>query len=164
MIVDFWLIFNRKYSLYFIKFKMILNVTKYRPIDFKPKFQIFQLVCDWAGIPLLFLCCVHWCTVDVIHRGFRRFCSASGSLWSHLLCSWILPRGIQKHILLSLHHGVQKEKTSHWRCRATVRDLHAILNLYVTPPCPHITPSGSRTRDAGARGGRSTKEAKGYSL
>ncbi len=29
---------------------MILNVTKYRPIDFKPKFQIFQLVCDWGGI------------------------------------------------------------------------------------------------------------------
>ncbi len=156
MIVDFWLIFNRKYSLYFFKFKMILNVTKYCPIDFKPKFQIFQLVCDWGGITLLFLCCIHWCTVDVIHRGFRRFCSASGSLWSHLLCS------IQKHILLSLHPWEQKQKTSNWRCRAAVRDLHAILNLYVTPPGPHH--HTERVSNPGCRRGRRALYQGGYSL
>ncbi len=37
------------------------------------------------------------------------------------------------------------------------------LSAYVTPRVRTITPSGSRTRDAGAGGGRSTKEAKGYS-
>ncbi len=40
-----------------------------------------------------------------------------------------------------------------------------LLYIQCNPPRVRtITPSWSRTRDAGAEGGRSTKEAKGYSL
>ncbi len=54
--------------------------------------------------------------------------------------------------------------------KSVIYEVLYLLFLYIcTPPgsAPSqlvLVPSGSRTRDAGAGGGRSTKEAKGYNL
>ncbi len=103
---------------------MILNIV---PLTLSQSFS-------WFVTEVESLYCFSAAFTDVLWTLFTGDSGDSAvpvALWSHLLCSWILPRGIQKHILLSLHHGEQKQKTSHWRCRAAVKDLHAILNLFI---------------------------------
>ncbi len=51
-----------------------------------------------------------------------------------------------------------------WNSVIKVKQVFVIRYMDVTPRVRTITPNGSWTRDAGAGGGRSTKEAKGYSL